>query len=149
MSSGSSPPPSFAAKYTLCLCPNVIPWPLQFRLSHHRVPSVALTSLLLQTLMRTTILSCHQLNTPLFPHLKWLLGLQPTTNPPFQNLCMMLYLSRNFLQFLQPLSQHPAFHPLLRFLLLHHHHPNLLLSFLQEGLATNAMHRFCTIQTGT
>ena len=44
VSSGSSPPPSFTANSTWCLCLNVIQWLRQFWLSPRRAPSVAFTS---------------------------------------------------------------------------------------------------------
>ena len=54
------------------------------------------------------------------------------------------------LPYLQPLSHHPALQPLLqtaRFFLVHH--LNLLLLFLQGGLAANEVPHFGTTRTGT
>ena len=151
MSSGSSPPLSFAANFTCCLCLNVIQWPRQFWLSLRRAPFVAFTKASHLTLMMKPTLLFHHQDTPLSLYLfGWLLSLSPMDNPRFCNLRMMLPLFRNFLQYLQLLFHHPALQPLLQtawfFQVLH---PNRLLSFLPGGLAANYSPLFGKIRTGT
>ena len=72
-------------------------------------------------MMLLTLLFYHQV-TPLSVHpLKWLVSLQPMNNARFNNLSFTL--SRNFCQYLQPLSQLLPLRPLLqtaRFFLVHH-----------------------------
>ena len=151
MSSGSSPPLSFAANFTWCLCLNVMQWPQQFWLSLRRAPLVAFTNSPHFTLMMTPTLLFYHQDTPLSLHLfGWLLSLPPMDNPRFRNLLMMLSLFRNFLQYLQPLFYQPALQPLLQtarfFQVLH---PNRLLWFLPGGLAANDALLFGKIRTGT
>ena len=150
MCSGSSPPPSFAANFTWCLCLNVIQCLRQFWLSLRRTPFVAFTSPPHLTLMMPTLLFYHQ-GTLLSLHLLWwLLGLSPMNNPQFRYLHMMLSLFRNFLLYLQPLFPHPPLQSLLQtarfFQVLH---VIRLLSSLPGGLTANDAPHFGKIGTGT
>ena len=78
--------------------------------------------------------------------LKWFFGPQSTKKPRFHHLCIMLYLSRKFLPYLQPLSHSPALQPLFQTTRLFlGHHLNLLLSPHQGDLAANDVPYFGTI----